>query len=164
MSWQDLEREEEHNEVLKKIDEQYTASQCRRACQVRRFHLLCSNDTLNIVQGLQGLEERKTCTTLEGIGGLHHDELAGFPVENRVLTISVADLKRPAKYFWGVHDFVRGLRGALLGTFRPRIMWRVSLMDSQGHECLTKIIGILHRDISENNIVLGRCPGEERGT
>ena len=35
-------------------------------------------------------------------------------------------------------------------------------MDFQGHEYLTKI-GILHRDISENNIVLARRPGEERG-
>ena len=33
-------------------------------------------------------------------------------------------------------------------------------MDFQGHEYLTKI-GILHRDISENNIVLARRPGEE---
>jgi serine/threonine protein kinase len=31
-----------------------------------------------------------------------------------------------------------------------------------GHEYLTKI-GILHRDISENNIVLGLRPGDERG-
>ena len=37
------------------------------------------------------------------------------PIENRVLNISVSELKRPVKYFWGVHDFVRGLRGALLG-------------------------------------------------
>ena len=35
-------------------------------------------------------------------------------------------------------------------------------MGFQGHEYLTKI-GILHRDISENNIVLARRPGEERG-
>jgi serine/threonine protein kinase len=31
-----------------------------------------------------------------------------------------------------------------------------------GHEYLTTI-GILHRDISENNIVLGLRPGDERG-
>ena len=31
-----------------------------------------------------------------------------------------------------------------------------------GHEYLTKS-GILHRDISENNIVLGLRPGDERG-
>ena len=32
----------------------------------------------------------------------------------------------------------------------------------EGHEYLTSI-GLLHRDISENNIVLGRRPGDERG-
>ena len=32
----------------------------------------------------------------------------------------------------------------------------------KGHEFLTRI-GILHRDISENNIVLGLYPWEERG-
>ena len=32
----------------------------------------------------------------------------------------------------------------------------------EGHEFLTSI-GILHRDISENNIVLGVYPWEERG-
>ena len=31
-----------------------------------------------------------------------------------------------------------------------------------GHEYLTSI-GLLHRDISENNILLGRRPGDERG-
>ena len=32
----------------------------------------------------------------------------------------------------------------------------------EGHEYLTSI-GLLHRDINENNIVLGRRPGDERG-
>ena len=32
----------------------------------------------------------------------------------------------------------------------------------EGHEYLTNI-GLLHRDISENNIVLARRPGDERG-
>ena len=31
-----------------------------------------------------------------------------------------------------------------------------------GHEYLTTV-GVLHRDISENNIVLGLRPGDERG-
>ena len=59
----------------------------------------------------------QTCTTLGGIRGFLDDQIAAMNVENRVLTISVSELKRPVKYFWGVHDFVRGLRGALLGTF-----------------------------------------------
>lgn len=56
-------------------------------------------------------------TTLDSIREFLAHQIAGLGVENRVLTISVSDLKRPVKYFWGVHDFVRGLRGALLGTF-----------------------------------------------
>ncbi|KAF8450229.1 hypothetical protein L210DRAFT_2376156 [Boletus edulis BED1] len=87
----------------------------------------------------------KMCTTLGGFRGFLDAQIETLGVENRVLTISASELKRPVKYFWGVHDFVRWLRGALLG-----------------HEYLTKI-GILHRDISENNIVLGLCSEEERG-
>ncbi|KAH7890509.1 hypothetical protein F5I97DRAFT_1835989 [Phlebopus sp. FC_14] len=48
-------------------------------------------------------------------------------------------------FFWSVQDFVMGLRGALLG-----------------HEYLVQI-GILHRDISENNILLALIPGLIRG-
>jgi hypothetical protein len=59
----------------------------------------------------------KMCTTLGGIRGFLDDQIETLNVENRVLTISVSELKRPVKYFWGVHDFVRGLRGALLGMF-----------------------------------------------
>ena len=59
----------------------------------------------------------KTCTTLGAIRGFLDDQIEKLNIENRVLTISVSELKRPVKYFWGVHDFVRGLRGALLGTF-----------------------------------------------
>ena len=55
-------------------------------------------------------------TTLGAIRELLDDQMTELGVENRVLTISVSELKRPVKYFWGVHDFVRGLRGALLGT------------------------------------------------
>ena len=59
----------------------------------------------------------QTCTTLGGIRGFLDDQIEKLNVENRVLTITVSELKRPVKYFWGVHDFVRGLRGALLGMF-----------------------------------------------
>ncbi|KAG8216315.1 hypothetical protein J3R82DRAFT_6382 [Butyriboletus roseoflavus] len=87
----------------------------------------------------------KTCTTLGGIRGFLDEEIDYMHVENRMLRISMSQLKRPVKYFWGLHDFVRGLRGALLG-----------------HGFLTRI-GILHRDVSENNIVLGVYPWEGRG-
>ena len=56
------------------------------------------------------------CTTLGSIRGFLDEQLVGIPAENRVLNVSAFPLKRPVKYFWGVHDFVRGLRGALLGT------------------------------------------------
>ncbi|KAF8434984.1 hypothetical protein L210DRAFT_3551514 [Boletus edulis BED1] len=85
------------------------------------------------------------CTTLGVIRGFLDAQIEELGVENRVLTLSVSELKRPVKYFWGIHDFVRGLRGAL-----------------SGHKYLTKI-GILHWDISENNIVLGLRPEDERG-
>ncbi|KAF8434994.1 hypothetical protein L210DRAFT_3551561 [Boletus edulis BED1] len=85
------------------------------------------------------------CTTLGGIRGFLDAQIEELGVGNRVLMLSVSELKRPVKYFWGIHDFVRGLRGAL-----------------SGHKYLTEI-GILHRDISENNIVLGLRPEDERG-
>ncbi|KAI6162542.1 hypothetical protein EDD17DRAFT_552645 [Pisolithus thermaeus] len=80
-----------------------------------------------------------TTSTLASIRALLDDELTELKVENRVLTVTISELKRPVAYFWSPHDFVRGLIGALLG-----------------HEYLCRI-GILHRDISENNIVLPLC-------
>ena len=59
----------------------------------------------------------KECTTLGVIRGFLDHQIEQLSVENRVLVISISELKRPVKYFWGVHDFVRGLRGALKGMF-----------------------------------------------
>ena len=59
----------------------------------------------------------KECMTLGVIRGFLDHQTEQLSVENRVLVISMSELKRPVKYFWGVHDFVRGLRGALLGMF-----------------------------------------------
>ena len=59
----------------------------------------------------------KECTTLGIIRGFLGHQIEQLSVENRVLIISISELKRPVKYFWGVHDFVRGLCGALLGMF-----------------------------------------------
>ncbi|KAI5985300.1 hypothetical protein EDD15DRAFT_1641266 [Pisolithus albus] len=67
------------------------------------------------------------------------NEMQNFTVENRILTVTTSDLQRPVVYFWSPHDFVRGIKGALLG-----------------HEYLCEI-GVLHCDISENNIVLSLC-------
>ncbi|KAF8836932.1 hypothetical protein BDN67DRAFT_983581 [Paxillus ammoniavirescens] len=128
MSWQDVAREAEQNAVLERLEE--------------------SDPRANLVvpfKSFKASRKNETCTTLGAIRAFLDDQLTGFPVENRVLTVSFSELKRPVKYFWGVHDFVRGVRGAVLG-----------------YQYLTSI-GILHRDISENNVVLARRPGEERG-
>ncbi|KAF8124081.1 kinase-like domain-containing protein [Boletus edulis] len=127
MSWQDLERIDDQARVTKR---------------------LVDNSHPNVIVPIKMFDaDRKgqTCTTLGAIRGFLDEQIHRVNVENRVLSVSVSELKRPVKYFWGVHDFVRGLRGALLG-----------------HEFLTSI-GILHRDISENNIVLGLYPWQERG-
>ncbi|KIJ07672.1 hypothetical protein PAXINDRAFT_19155 [Paxillus involutus ATCC 200175] len=129
MSWQDVEREAEQNDVL----ETSVNSPHWHANLAASF------------KSFKASRKNETCTTLGAIRAFLDHQLAGFPVKNRMLSVSLSELKRPVKYFWGVHDFVRGVRGALLG-----------------HQYLTSI-GVLHRDISENNVVLARRPGEERG-
>ncbi|KAG8221297.1 hypothetical protein J3R82DRAFT_1463 [Butyriboletus roseoflavus] len=128
MFWQDLERVTDQDAVMTRLAEH--------------------DPHPNVIVPLKTFNAHrkgKTCTTLGGIRGFLDEEIDCLHVENRMLRISMSELKRPVKYFWGLHDFVRGLRGALLG-----------------HEFLTSI-GILHRDVSENNIVLGVYPWEERG-
>ncbi|KAI6130879.1 hypothetical protein EV401DRAFT_2066054 [Pisolithus croceorrhizus] len=78
-------------------------------------------------------------STLGSIRALLNEEMQQLKVENRILTMTISELWRPVAYFWSPHDFVRGVIGALLG-----------------HEYLCEM-GILHRDISENNIVLSLC-------
>ncbi|KAI5984331.1 hypothetical protein EDD15DRAFT_1733763 [Pisolithus albus] len=86
-------------------------------------------------------KDRRMNSTLGSIRGFLGDEIQKLTVENRILTVTTSNLQRPVAYFWSPHDFVRGLIGALLG-----------------HEYLCEI-GILHCDISENNIVLSLCRG-----
>ncbi|KAH7887109.1 hypothetical protein F5I97DRAFT_1107050 [Phlebopus sp. FC_14] len=69
----------------------------------------------------------------------------GMMIEDRILEVHETELRRPVRYFWSVNDFVLGLRGAVLG-----------------HLYLLKI-HILHRDVSENNVVLACIPGQPRG-
>ncbi|KAH7884379.1 kinase-like domain-containing protein [Phlebopus sp. FC_14] len=66
-------------------------------------------------------------------------------IEDRILEIHETTLRRPVRYFWSVQDFVQGLLGALLG-----------------HQYLVEI-NILHRDVSENNVVLAVDPSDPRG-
>ncbi|KAI5994358.1 hypothetical protein EDD15DRAFT_793261 [Pisolithus albus] len=87
------------------------------------------------------LLDHKENSTLGSIRGFLGDEIQKCSVENRILTVTTSNLQRPVAYFWSPHDFVRGMIGALLG-----------------HEYLWEI-GILHCDISENNIVLSLHPG-----
>ncbi|KIK27209.1 hypothetical protein PISMIDRAFT_201994 [Pisolithus microcarpus 441] len=86
-------------------------------------------------------KDRRVNSTLRSIRGFLGNEMQNLTVENRILTVTISDLQRPVAYFWSPHDFVRGVIGALLG-----------------HEYLCEI-GILHCDISENNIVLSLCQG-----
>ncbi|KAI5984339.1 hypothetical protein EDD15DRAFT_2480799 [Pisolithus albus] len=88
-------------------------------------------------------EDHRENSTLGSIRGFLGDEIQKlpYPVENHILTVTTSNLQRPVAYFWSPHDFVRGVIGALLG-----------------HEYLCEM-GILHRHISENNIVLSLRPG-----
>ncbi|KAF9234328.1 hypothetical protein BU15DRAFT_65816 [Melanogaster broomeanus] len=84
-------------------------------------------------------------STLRTIMGFTDPLLETIWVEDRVLEVSITQLNRPVQFFWSIQDFVKGLIGGL-----------------QGHQFLTSI-GVLHRDISENNFVLGRHPQDVRG-
>ncbi|KAH7887354.1 hypothetical protein F5I97DRAFT_820194 [Phlebopus sp. FC_14] len=66
-------------------------------------------------------------------------------IRGDVLEVRVTDVARLVMFFWSIQDFVMGLRDALIG-----------------HEYLVQI-GILHRDISENNILLAPATGLVRG-
>ncbi|KAH7888985.1 hypothetical protein F5I97DRAFT_776327 [Phlebopus sp. FC_14] len=66
-------------------------------------------------------------------------------IEDRILEVHEMELRRPVRYFWSIQDFVHGLRGAVLG-----------------HLYLVEI-NILHRDVSENNVVLACSPDQPRG-
>ncbi|KAF8833866.1 hypothetical protein BDN67DRAFT_1006240 [Paxillus ammoniavirescens] len=83
--------------------------------------------------------------TLEVIRAFTDSQSERLPIEDRILQVHKTELRRPVSYFWSAHDFVLGLRDAIIG-----------------HGYLVDI-GILHRDVSENNIVLGCHPEDTRG-
>ena len=77
-----------------------------------------------------------------------------------MLDVSIFELKRLVKYFWSLHDFIEGLHGAIKGMCHsPMLSLGFLIKVIKGHEFLTSI-GILHWDVSENNIVLGLYPWE----
>ncbi|KIJ58349.1 hypothetical protein HYDPIDRAFT_34270 [Hydnomerulius pinastri MD-312] len=84
-------------------------------------------------------------STLKIIRAFTEGEAKKQDVEDRVLKVGWTPSRRPVQYFWSVQDFVKGLIGAL-----------------RGHQFLSQI-GILHRDVSENNIVLAFHPDKPRG-
>ncbi|KAH7921431.1 hypothetical protein BV22DRAFT_1132296 [Leucogyrophana mollusca] len=85
-------------------------------------------------------------STLEKIRGFTKEQYDHIGLEERILRTSFIDLKRPVRFFWSIQDFVMGVRGALLGH-----QWLVTQ-------------GFLHRDVSENNIVLALRPTDpQRG-
>ena len=61
------------------------------------------------------MKDGQECRTLDAIRGFLPEQLDLLEVENRVLNVSIFELKRPVKYFWSLHDFIEGLRGALKG-------------------------------------------------
>ncbi|KAI6038670.1 hypothetical protein EDC04DRAFT_3090672 [Pisolithus marmoratus] len=124
-SWQDVTRAEEQAAVLKRLSDH--GPHPNVIIPSRLFDPMAKDGRVD--------------STLGSIRALLDDEMRQLQVENRVLTVTMSDLRRPVAYFWSPHDFVRGVVGALLG-----------------HQYLCEI-GILHRDISENNIVLSLCRG-----
>ncbi|KAF8836933.1 hypothetical protein BDN67DRAFT_249759 [Paxillus ammoniavirescens] len=119
MSWQDVAREAGQSEVLERLEESKSE---KIKLEQRDPHA-----NIQVVVPFESFEasrKNETCTTLGVIRAFLDDQLDGFPVENRVLSVSLSELKRPVGYFWGVHDFVRGVRGAVLGMFPHRTPFR----------------------------------------
>ncbi|KAI6163568.1 hypothetical protein EDD17DRAFT_478580 [Pisolithus thermaeus] len=122
-SWQDVARADDQAAVLKKLSEHKPHPNV--IIPSRLFDPMA--------------KDRRVDSTLGSIRALLDDEMQKLKVENRILVVTISELRRPVGYFWSPHDFVRGIIGALLG-----------------HQYLCRI-GILHRDVSENNIVLALC-------
>ncbi|KAF9232825.1 hypothetical protein BU15DRAFT_80780 [Melanogaster broomeanus] len=87
----------------------------------------------------------KKAKEVERITFIPIKSLHGFLVENRVLSVSLSELKRPVKYFWAYTTLLEdcGVQ-----------YWDTNILLKSG---------FCTRDISENNIVLARRPGEESG-
>jgi serine/threonine protein kinase len=94
-------------------------------------------------------------STLRHIRGFRDDELGHPLVEDRLQQCLVTQLKRPIALFWSLQDMVGGLIDAIKGLSDSRVQERRhSLRDFVGHQFLVEYLGILHRDVSETNIVL----------
>ncbi|KAF8839894.1 hypothetical protein BDN67DRAFT_969310, partial [Paxillus ammoniavirescens] len=127
MAWQDVTRVSRQTEVLSILQKSLPFDK-------RRAHVLIPTSI--------PIEEDRT---LGIIRAFTDSQIQKLRIEDRVLRVEQTDLRRPVSYFWSAHDFVLGLRDAIIG--------HAYLVD----------IGILHRDVSENNIVLGCHPEDTRG-
>ncbi|KAF9234404.1 hypothetical protein BU15DRAFT_65762 [Melanogaster broomeanus] len=130
-SWQDVTRKPQQAEVLNILRKSRDNNDPPNE---RGVHILFPESV--------DIEEDSTLRIIRAFSG---SDIQRLPVEDRVLEVQTTVLRRPVMYFWSVNDFLKGLRGALLG-----------------HAYLVEI-GILHRDVSENNIVLACLPGDIRG-
>jgi RIO-like serine/threonine protein kinase len=100
--------------------------------------------------------------TLEVIRAFTDSQIERLPIEDRILQVHKTELRRPVMYFWSAHDFVLGLRDAIIGASVHLLFLNSEIIWYSGHAYLVDI-GILHRDVSENNIVLGCHPKDTRG-
>ncbi|KAL4072750.1 hypothetical protein V8B97DRAFT_347053 [Scleroderma yunnanense] len=68
-------------------------------------------------------------------------ETNGIPVEDCNLMTTLSKFRHPVKYFWGIHDFVRGICGVLLGKLLLCNMTYSLKLNFKGHEYLCQIGG-----------------------
>ncbi|KIJ09542.1 hypothetical protein PAXINDRAFT_17373 [Paxillus involutus ATCC 200175] len=129
MAWQDVTRGSHQAEVLRILGKNQGSEPDERNAYV----LIPTNISID--------EDR----TLGIIRAFTDSQIRKLRIEDRILQVQKTELRRPVMYFWSAHDFVLGLRDAIIG-----------------HGYLVDI-GILHRDVSENNIVLGCFPEGARG-
>ncbi|KIJ67220.1 hypothetical protein HYDPIDRAFT_25692 [Hydnomerulius pinastri MD-312] len=145
MSWQDTDREKDRDAVRDRL---------LKFRQQRDGEMEMSDVVKNILE--KGWDKNvlfpssapvkvEFDSTLRTIRAFTEDEADQGDVEDRVLEVSWTPLKRPVQYFWSIQDFVKGLIGAL-----------------RGHQFLA-YMGILHRDVSESNMVLALYPDDPRG-
>ncbi|KIJ64033.1 hypothetical protein HYDPIDRAFT_28927 [Hydnomerulius pinastri MD-312] len=145
ISWQDTERAKERTTVRAILDKFRAELHEPSSMALEVQNILAKGWHNNVLFPQSPIEPVEVDSTLRNIRAFTDAEAGAPGLEDRVLDVSWTPLKRPVQYFWSVQDFVKGLIGAL-----------------RGHQFLTHM-GILHRDVSENNIVLGVLPTEERG-
>ncbi|KAH8115064.1 hypothetical protein DFH11DRAFT_1591222 [Phellopilus nigrolimitatus] len=112
----------------------------------QRFHRLARDGGVTNVllanEVYKSYVDGREDTTLYNIRNFAESAAETLGVENRTLVYLEFDLKRPMRYFCSLQDFVMAIADAM-----------------EGHKFLVEK-KILHRDISENNVVLALNPSE----